>query len=64
MVAIFLIIFIKALETMGLNIARTHPALWPTSYLSTIAGFLIVWALLYMATRPYLFRRRPRVSVS
>lgn len=59
--AIFLIIVIKALETVGLNIARSNPALWFTAYLPIIAGFAIIWLLLFISTRPYLFKRRPVV---
>lgn len=60
--AIFLIIVIKGLETVGLNIARTNPALWFTAYLPIVAGFGMVWALLFISTRPALFRRRPQVA--
>ena len=57
--AIFLIIIIKALETTGLNIARTTPALWFASYLAVAAGTAIIVVLLYVATRPSLFKRKP-----
>lgn len=60
--AIFLIIVIKALETVGLNIARTNPGLWFVSYLSIITGLVMIWALLMLATRPYLFTARPTVN--
>ena len=59
--AIFLIIVIKALETTGLNIARSSPQLWFVTYLSTATGLLMVWVLLTLAARPYLLRRRPQV---
>ena len=57
--AIFLIIVIKALETTGLNVARTSPDLWFATYLSVGTGFAIIGALLFVAARPYLFRRAP-----
>lgn len=56
--AIFLIIVIKALETTGLNIARSNPALWFASYLSIITGFVMVACLLFVSSRPTLFKRR------
>ena len=60
--AVFLIIVIKALETVGLNAARSNPGLWFASYLSIIAGAGMIVALLIVATRPYLFRTRPRIT--
>ncbi|WP_089990768.1 LPS export ABC transporter permease LptF [Cognatiyoonia koreensis] len=60
--AIFLIIVIKALETVGLNIARSNPQLWFSTYLSIITGFLIIWALLFLSGRPALFKRRVQVQ--
>lgn len=60
--AIFLIIVIKALETVGLNIARSSPGLWFTAYLPIVAGFAMIWCLLFVSTRPYLFTRRPKVA--
>ncbi len=57
--AIFLIIVIKALETTGLNIARTTPSLWFASYLAVAAGAVIITVLLFLATRPFLFKRKP-----
>ena len=60
--AILLIIVIKALETVGLNIARRNPSLWFTAYLPIVAGFAMIWALLFISTRPYLFKRRPKVA--
>lgn len=60
--AVFLIIVIKALETVGLNAARTNPGLWFASYLSILVGAVMIWVLLVMATRPYLFRPRPKVA--
>lgn len=56
--AIFLIIVVKAMETAGLNVARDNASLWFATYLPSIAGFFIVWCLLFAASRPYLFKRR------
>ena len=60
--AIFLIIIIKAIETVGINIARSNPQLWFTTYMSIVAGFAMIWALLFISTRPYLFKRRAQVQ--
>jgi lipopolysaccharide export system permease protein len=60
--AIFLIIVIKAVETVGLTMARREEALWFMAYLPSIVGVIIVWFLLFTATRPYLFKRRPAVG--
>ncbi len=60
--AIFLIILVKALETAGLNAARSNPSLWIASYLPSVAGFAIVYVLLFMADRPTLLKRRPQVT--
>jgi lipopolysaccharide export system permease protein len=56
--AIMLIIVVKAFETIGLNIARSTPELWFATYLQNIVGFVIVWFLLFWAGHPYLFKRR------
>ena len=58
--AIFLIIVIKAVETVGLNMARQDASLWFMSYLPSVIGIAIVWCLLFASTKPYLFKRRPR----
>jgi len=60
--AIFLIILIKALETVGLNAARSNTAMWPAVYLHIVAGFAFIWILLVVSMRPYLFKRRKQVS--
>ena len=62
-IAIFLIIIIKAVETAGVNLARSDPSLWWAVYISSSIGLLIVAALLFMATRPYLFKRTPKNPV-
>lgn len=59
-IAIVLIVVIKAMETVGLNLARSSVSLWPATYLPIITGFAICWFLLFASSRPYLFKRRPR----
>ncbi len=56
--AILLIVVVKAMETAGLNMARSNAELWFATYLPSLAGFFIVWCLLFLAGRPYLFKRR------
>ncbi len=57
--AIFLIIVIKGIESAGLNAARANEDLWIMTYLPCVGGFAIIWALLFVAGRPHLFRRKP-----
>ena len=56
--AVFLIIVVKAIETVGLNVARSDPRFFLAAYLPSIVGFIMVWFLLFWASRPFLFRRR------
>ena len=56
--AIALIIVVKAVETTGLRIARSDPEYWMSAYLQSVVGFLMIWFLLFWASRPYLFKRR------
>ncbi len=56
--AILLIIVVKAVETTGLRLARSDPNLWIAAYLQSLVGFLMIWFLLFWASRPYLFKRR------
>uniref|UniRef100_UPI0040482FAB LPS export ABC transporter permease LptF n=1 Tax=Yoonia sp. TaxID=2212373 RepID=UPI0040482FAB len=62
--AIFLIIVIKAVETVGINIARNNAAFWMATYLPIVLGLAIVWLLLFASTRPYLLKRKPRLLVT
>ena len=57
-VAIFLIIIIKAVETAGLNAARDDPNLWYAAYGASVVGLMFVAVLLFLAARPALFKRR------
>ncbi len=56
--AIFLIILVKAFESVGLTASRGDARLWFAAYLPTIAGALIVTGLLVWAAHPDLLRRR------
>jgi lipopolysaccharide export system permease protein len=63
-VAILLIIMIKGIESVGLNAARANPALWFAAYVPALTGAACVWFLLFLTSRPMLFRRRPRPQVA
>ena len=56
--AVFLIIFVKLVETLVTGSVRDNAALWPLVYLPVAVGAAIVWLLLFWSTRPLLFRRR------
>lgn len=62
-IAIFLIIVIKAVETAGLNAARADPSHWYAAYFASAVGLLFVMSLLFMAAHPALFKRKQAVSV-
>jgi lipopolysaccharide export system permease protein len=62
--AVCLVILLKVLESVGTNIARGAEALWPFVYLAGISGAAISVVLLYIATRPYFFKRRPKAVPS
>lgn len=62
--AIFLIIVVKAVETMGIRIARSDPQLWMATYLQSVVGFIIIWFLLFWSSRPYLFKRRTKETAT
>ncbi|SEQ24880.1 lipopolysaccharide export system permease protein [Loktanella sp. DSM 29012] len=57
--AVVLLVVVKALETIGLDAAQTSAAHWPLAYLAVGVGLLIVAVLLFIAGRPYLFHRKP-----
>lgn len=57
-IAVFLIIVIKGVETAGLDAARDDPSLWFAAYGATVVGLIMVAVLLFLAARPALFKRR------
>ena len=61
--AIGLIVVVKALETAGLNAARSDARLWFMTYLPALGGLGIVWFLLFWASHPALFRWRSSKAV-
>lgn len=64
MFAVFLVVLLKVLESIGTNIARDDPDnLWPFMYLAGIGGIVISAVLLFISARPYFFKRKPRDQV-
>jgi len=63
LMAIFLIIVIKGVETYTLAAAGQSAAHWWLAYIPSLLGLVIVSALLFSTTRPYLFKRRPQAQV-
>lgn len=60
MLAVGLVIVLKILESTGASIARNNAALWPFVYLAGFGGIAISTVLLWIASRPYFFKRRPK----
>ena len=60
MLAVFLLVVLKILESVGANMARKNSDLWPMAYLAAVCGFAMSAGLLWIASRPYLFKRRPK----
>ena len=58
--AVGLVILLKVMESTGTSLARNNAALCPFVYLAGIGGMLISAVLLYVASRPYFFKRRPK----
>ncbi len=63
LMAIFLIIVIKGVETYTLAAAGQSAALWWLAYIPSLLGLVMVAALLISTTRPYLLKRRPQAEV-
>lgn len=58
--AIFLLVVVKLVESVVTTPVRENGALWPLIYLPTVAGLGIVAVLLHLASRP--FRRGPAAA--
>ncbi|MFW2543493.1 LPS export ABC transporter permease LptF [Primorskyibacter sp. 2E107] len=55
--AIFLLVVVKLVESGVTDPVRADPRLWPLVYLPSVVGAIIVWLLLWSASRPYRPRR-------
>jgi lipopolysaccharide export system permease protein len=61
--AIFLVIFVKGIETLATAAIRDAPDRWWLAYMPVLVGLAIVWGLLTRATRPMIWRpRRPATA--
>ncbi len=61
--ALFAFILLKTLNNFMNDWARQDDALWPLVYVSSLAGIVFAYAILWLSARPALFtRRKNRVS--
>ena len=56
--AIVLLIGVQMLTRVGQDIVRSNVDLWPAAYAGPLFGLLLTGALLFLAARPALLRRR------
>lgn len=59
LLAIFLLILLQSVDNAVADIARRDAALWPVVYVPPLFGTLVALALMWIATHPYRFRRKP-----
>lgn len=62
LLAIFLVIVVKGIETLVTGVVAGRAALWPLLYLPSAAGGAMVLGLLSLAAHPALLRRRRGVA--
>jgi len=60
--AVFLLILIKALESVAADLVQGDPDLWPLVYMPSGVGFALAMAMLTLVDRPRLLRRRGRAA--
>ena len=60
-VAIFLLVVIKLVESAVTDPTRNNAALWPLIYLPSLVGLVMAAGLLHLAARPF---RQPRASTA
>ncbi|MGB5560672.1 MAG: LPS export ABC transporter permease LptF [Paracoccaceae bacterium] len=58
--AVVILIVLKSFDNLMADAAAGDETLWPLVYASTGLGLVVLWALLWLAERPALFRRRSR----
>lgn len=59
-VAFALLLVLDGLGSTAQRTVRSDPDLWPLMYAPSAIGFVLTVILLWIASRPSLFRRRPR----
>ncbi len=62
MIAVALVLVVKIVETAAANFTRDNADMALLIYLPTIIGLVFVWALLFIAGRPYLFKAAPKAE--
>lgn len=62
-VAIFLLVVVKGLESVSNNAAQTDASLWPLIYVPTLAGIAISLVMIHLASRPRVLKRRRAAPV-
>jgi lipopolysaccharide export system permease protein len=62
--AIGALIIIQMITRIGQDIVQSNASMWPAAYLGPFVGVLLAAALLELACRPGLLRRRPRSVVT
>ena len=62
--AVLILLALKSLDNVMNDLARQDAARWPLVYVSSLAGSLVAWAMLWAADRPALPARlrRPRAA--
>jgi lipopolysaccharide export system permease protein len=60
--AVGLVVLIKIFESTGGSIAHGTPSLWPFMYSAGFSGVGISVVLLWIASRPYFFKRRSKLE--
>lgn len=58
--AIVVLILLKSVDNFLYDLARRDAGSWPLTYVSTLLGAVAACAMLWVAARPALFRRRRR----
>lgn len=60
-VAIFLLVVVKLVESAVTDPTRNNAALWPLIYLPSVVGFALAMGMLHLAARPF---RQPRKAAA
>jgi lipopolysaccharide export system permease protein len=63
-VAVIVFILLMTLDNILNDRASQNAQLWPLTYGSTVVGFAIGWAMLWLSVRPAIFVRRQKLSAT
>ncbi|MDD9921544.1 MAG: LPS export ABC transporter permease LptF [Boseongicola sp.] len=61
--AIGLLIVVQMLTRLGQDAVQSDATLWPLAYIGSLAGAVLTVALLILASRPALFKRKPHAEI-